>query len=261
MWWVSVRQSLGDDHRHGSTPQVFEGPARLTPGSRITTRTLKDLCGAVKGSSALVLVHGYASPIESVGASYASIEARARGLYDHVVGFTWPSVHVVAQWWKAVRNAEAVDRSFVHICRALNAAHLDVMTHSLGARVLLSGLDELPRKQPTFRHVWLTAAAVDNEALERNEEFYAATEQIGRVFVMHSRRDNVLRLAYLGSNGDRALGLHGPEEIAATRPNVHAVNCKRVVRSHSGYRSSAKVFGFIADVLSARDVPRRVLLL
>jgi len=260
MWWISVRQNIGDDHRHAETPQVFEGPPKLTTRSRITPRTLSEFCSATEGSTALVLVHGYASPIESVGASYAAIEARTMDMYDHVVGFTWPSVHVVAQWWKAKRNAEQVDQAFVRVARSLRVAHLDVMTHSLGARVVLSGLTELPRKQPTFRNAWLTAAAVDNEALEKGEELHEATAQIGRVFVLHSRRDNVLRTAYLGGNGDRALGLHGPEEIEATRANVHAINCKRVVGSHSGYRSAAKVFGFMRTVVLGGDVTRRVLL-
>ena len=260
MFYVSARKSLASNHAVGSELQVFEAPEKkFGPDSRsIQRRTLAELCDATRRKKVLCLVHGYANPIDSVSKTYGLIHRKVceLGGYDVVMGFTWPSVKFVLRWWKAKRNSEKVDQAFVTMCRQLEAKHLDVMTHSLGARVVLSGLDELAREQPTFRNVFLTAPAVDNESLEKGEEFYGATAQCKRVFVLHSKKDEVLKGAYLASEGDRALGLHGPESFAALRDNVHVVNCKKVVGSHGAYRSSPAVYAHLGRVLSGRKPPR-----
>lgn len=260
MFYVSVRKSLSSNHDISDKLVVFEGPEkRFGPDSdALINRCFDDLQRATSGKKVLCLVHGYANPIESVSNSYGIIHRKVTALkqYDLIIGFTWPSVKFVLQWWKSKRNSEKVDQCFVRMCRRLNTAQLDVMTHSLGARVVLSGLDEVPVEKPTFDNVFLTAAAIDNESLEEDEEFFQATSQCKRIFVMHTRKDGVLRSAYLAANADRALGLHGPESFAAVRDNVHVINCKKVVDSHSGYRKSDEVYAYIDKVLSNSDLPR-----
>jgi len=99
------------------------------------------------------------------------------------------------------------------------AASINLVSHSLGGRVVL---EAVKRMQLPVRQVCLTAGAVDNDVLAK--QYAAAKAKAGRISVLASRNDRVLRLAYplgdFGSDvlfGDQdspwrgALGLKGPK--------------------------------------------------
>jgi len=53
---------------------------------------------------------------------------------------------------------------------------------------------------------------------------------------------------------DTALGYSGPEDPRAIMdhsPHVTVINCKEIVTSHGGYRSSGQVWSFMAQALIA----------
>ncbi|MFM5696320.1 hypothetical protein ACET6X_01095 [Aeromonas veronii] len=90
---------------------------------------------------------------------------------------------------------------------------------------------------------------MDNEALELGEEFQPALNSTGRIFVMHSARDDVLATAYRAAEFDNALGLFGPEDKKAvdSSKNIFVANCKAVIPSHGAYKRSDAVFSYIRE--------------
>jgi hypothetical protein len=97
---------------------------------------------------------------------------------------------------------------------------ISFVTHSLGARVALETMKALAETHD-FRQVCLMAPAVDDDCLSDPNLYRHAVEAAGRVAVLHSREDEVLRFAYpLGDllqaflfwrdSVGLALGYHGP---------------------------------------------------
>jgi predicted alpha/beta hydrolase family esterase len=117
------------------------------------------------------------------------------------------------EWWQGKSLANAVARLFRSLIEEMSnsASAVDLMSHSLGARVSLKALKE-SQTQALVRNYFCTAPAVDNECLEPDEEFFESVPSCGRLFVFHSARDGVLRLSYEAAERDRALGLYGPED-------------------------------------------------
>ena len=80
--------------------------------------------------------------------------------------------------------------------------------------------------------------------------------------MFHSKNDPVLRVWYrIGDlfDFDTALGYSGPEDpadIIAHSPEVRVVNCKDVVSSHGGYRSSGQVWAYMAEELTTGSAPQ-----
>lgn len=133
---------------------------------------------------------------------------------------------------------------------------VDIISHSLGARVALKAL-----KEPTVtlvRNYYCMAGAVDNECLEPHEEFFDARTSMQKLYVMHSAKDDVLAKAYRIAEFDNALGLFGPEDksvVTADGSNIYVTNCKQVVTYHGGYKRSQPVFDYIAS--THRHAPER----
>ena len=130
-------------------------------------------------------------------------------------------------------------------------ATLDLNTHSLGAHVVFESLREGPPQ--VVRNAWNFASAVDNESIEFKERYFVASQRCERFYVFHSKNDPVLRAWYrIGDlfDFDTALGKSGPEDpadIMAQSPHVKVINCKDVVSSHGGYRSTGQVWAYISN--------------
>jgi hypothetical protein len=98
---------------------------------------------------------------------------------------------------------------------------------------------------------------VDNESLEYAERYYAATGRCEMFYVFHSKNDPILRVWYRVGDFfefDTALGYSGPEDPAAIirhSSNVRVINCKDVVSSHGGYRSTGQVWAYMSQELTA----------
>ena len=107
-----------------------------------------------------------------------------------------------------------------------------------------------------MRNAWNFAAAVDNESIEDGERYYQASQRCEHFYVFHSRNDPVLRVWYrVGDlpDFDTALGYSGPEDpgvIIKRSAHVRVVNCKDVVQSHGGYRSSGQVWAYMSQQLT-----------
>jgi esterase/lipase superfamily enzyme len=213
-----------------------------------------------------VLVHGYNNERLDVLDAYRAIDAHmrllgflgaARAPYDALVGFVWPSGATGVSFPFARGRADDTAPRFGRLLADLHGcgATVDLNTHSLGAHVAFEALREAASQ--VVRNAWNFASAVDNESIEYEERYFDASRQAARFYVFHSKNDPVLRVWYrLGDvfDFDTALGDSGPEDPRAIMdhsPHVSVINCKNVVTSHGGYRSSGQVWSFMAQELTS----------
>jgi len=224
----------------------------------------------------LILVHGYNNTAKNVQEAYCDIYNNCRDIvlkndgtqiYDEIVGYVWPGEDNFLEFDKAVnlaeKSAERLRFWIEKIKSTANNVTLDVFTHSLGGRVILSTLKNLAH-ETQIDHVFTTAAAVNSDSMETNLEFFGANLKSKIFYVFHSIYDPVLRFAYQIDKGYHALGLTGPKDpafVIGNQPNVKVVNCKNYITTHGGYKSCKPVFEYIRDEInSSYAKPRYVTL-
>lgn len=229
--------------------------------------SLDDFISEITGKRALILVHGYNNEQDEVYDAYAVIEKmigqHMADEFDLVIGYSWPGGDRGLEWWASKRRANAVARRFRFLIEALSPAlqSLDVMSHSLGARVVLKAMKQAS-DTTLIRNYHCTAPAVDNEVLEQGEEFFDSVSKIGSLYVFHSKRDGVLASAYRIAELDNALGLYGPEDkqyIQEETDNIFVANCKRQIDSHGAYKRCQAMYNYIAANLVSRPEKFRTL--
>jgi hypothetical protein len=224
-----------------------------------------DFLRHVKSSRLTVLVHGYNNEERDVVSSYATIDAQMRRLgflggataaYDRLVGFAWPGGAVGVSFpFARVRAGDTAPR-FGRLLNELRraGATVDLNSHSLGAHVVFEALRDGPASM--VRNAWNFASAVDNESVEHGERYFQASRRCRSFYVFHSKNDPVLRVWYrIGDllDFDTALGFSGPEDpgvIIRHSPHVRIINCKDVVSSHGGYRSTGQVWAYMSRELA-----------
>ena len=227
--------------------------------------TSDEFLAELRAKRVLLLVHGYNNLHDDVLRAYGIIEKKIRtlvaGHYDMVIGFTWSGGDDPLDYFAAKRVSSAVAprlRSWLAKIKP-EVDRLDVMTHSMGSRVLLSALESDDRVDNAFN----MASAVDNECLEPSEKYYKAAKNCKNFYVFHTLHDVVLSLAYSIAEWDQALGYSGPEDvaaIAASCPQVKVANCKHVVKSHGAYKNTDEVYQHIDDRLAGNNLPQFVTL-
>jgi len=230
---------------------------------------LDAIVAAAKDKHVLVLVHGFNNPIENVLDAYWRL---VRGLQDEgltgvgkyglTVGFTWPGNRFGIGYFGAVPKANRSAQYLRDLIAALQVSShsVDVQTHSLGARVALKALSDA--KKAFVDNLLLTAAAVDNNKLEPDEDFAPALDSVNRCFTYDSSGDPVLGGAFwIGDILDGihpALGLRGPRSkpITLKTPNLYVVDCSVRIDSHGGYRDCKQYYDHWNSVLAGGPMNR-----
>jgi esterase/lipase superfamily enzyme len=257
MLMVSCRHNFWSATDFSQTDEV----RRIDLASGVGTAvSAAEYLAEVRNKRIVVLVHGYNNEERDVVESYKAIDERMRLLgflgsgaaeYDLLVGFAWPGGAAGVSFPFARMRAGESALRFAAMLSALSSAGatVDLNTHSLGAHVALEALRT--DGASTVRFAWNFASAVDNESVEQGERYYASTQRCKRFYVFHSREDLILRFWYRVGDFfefDTALGFSGPEDpgtIIRHSQNVRVVNCKDVVQSHGGYRSSGEVWCYM----------------
>ena len=249
---------------HDAIAEVaLESDALDTPVSE------EDFKSLIQDRRLLLLIHGYRNTRADVLEAYTQIERtmRARELvgtrpraYAQVIGITWPGGIFRVTYAIAKMRANAIADSVFARLRmiASEAKAIDVMTHSLGARVILKALQNAAEDTQVVRHLFLTAAAVDDESIEEGEKFFQATRACKTVHVLHSENDPVLKRLFiipLFGDSDKALGYKGPEDPEKVGDNVHLADCAKIVNEHSDYRKRGEVYTYIKKALDGRPLP------
>jgi esterase/lipase superfamily enzyme len=211
------------------------------------------------GKRVLMLIHGFNNSAGEALMTYELInehfshlqDESGRELYDVVIGYLWPGNDRRTDYFSAKRHAEKLASRMKETLAQLasQALKIDLFAHSMGNRLMLEALKLLPchpDKKP-IENFYSLAPAVDNEALERGEEYYSSTKQCENIFVFHSEEDNVLKYLYLTAERDRALGFKGEENSRYVPMNVQFIDCTAFVGGHSEYFHTSPLYQFIMN--------------
>jgi esterase/lipase superfamily enzyme len=257
-FWSNVEIGVPDAVRDVPT----DGTSAEMPISDDDFRT------SITGQRLLLLVHGYHNKRENILGGYTMIDGtmQVRNLvgsgaraYHQVIGIAWPGGFTKPSYPLAKLRANALgDSVFARLKKVVEAAKaVDIMTHSLGARVILKALQNAAPGSETVRNLFLTAPAVDNESIQQGEKFFISTQACRKVYVFHSKNDNVLKLAFPLMDFDKALGLNGPN-AKKVGSNVQLVDCSDAVKAHSDYRKRLEFYTFIKKVLDGQSTPAKL---
>lgn len=241
---------------------------------------------ALKGKHSLWQIHGYNSDEAAVKTAYAEqyvqldkVGLLASGFYDVVVNVLWPGGDWSVSYPFAVKRATLSGTLLGALWGRLDDAQddvtkIDVVTHSLGARV---GLEAIERCIAPLLNATLLAPAVDDESVCDTvlAEFREAVMQLsGKLYIYSSKRDPVLRDAYpkgervaevlhlTSDDGeiDQALGFCGPDPQYPESENSVWVDCTRLIAGHSDYRKVPEVFQAWKRLFDPKVLDTKILL-
>ena len=171
-----------------------------------------------------------------------------------VVPLIWPcdndEKHSLNDYWEEQDSADISGKHFYRIIRKFEEWRLgdgrdgvscnrrvDLLAHSMGARVLLNSLDFLSKKSGGnvpryFRNVFLIAPDIVNHTFEKGERGRFISDSSRNVVVYHAN-DDLAMTASSGANAMRQvysarLGMAGPEDLEKCPKNVYAVDCDNI---------------------------------
>ena len=207
----------------------------------------------VAGREVILATHGFNVSRRSGTGALANLEPLLQLQPQHrYFGVLWPG-----DFWIPVVNypfqaghAVTAGRYLADYLNAnfASAASISFISHSLGARVVLEAVEHLARPA---KEVCLTAGAVDADCMAA--QYLDAANNAGRITVLSSRRDKVLRLAYpagdfisdvlLGDDDSPwkgALGLKGPP-LPLQTPLIGEPIPKALEYDHGDYLPPSKL--------------------
>lgn len=182
-------------------------------------------------SEVTFLVHGYNVNREDGRATLARLAKllHEAGVKGALVAVLWPGDSKMLNFASYPFEARDANDSATEIARFVGrvikkSVTLSFVSHSLGARVVMKTVQLLQGRNPVSQ-ICLMAAAIDDFSLAEPKNYRNAVMTAGRVVVLASENDKVLRDAY--PIGDRlqsflyadelfgqALGLRGPKSTA-----------------------------------------------
>lgn len=252
---ISSRDNLWESSDLSDSDKIID--VSLNDDSLGKEVSIADFLGHLANKRVLMLIHGYNNEEDDVVRAYNIIEQNINSnvsqQYDVVMGYTWPGGDDKFEYFAAKNRASAVSPRVGRWVGDMNlhCNSLDIMAHSMGVRVALLALEGFPAN--TVRNVFTMAAAVDNESIQQDEQYYSSTQSCTQTYVFHSKNDPVLKRAYQWFEFNNALGCTGPEDpsdIIQNSPNVKVINSKRVINRHGGYKNSGAVYRYINDELA-----------
>ncbi len=214
----------------------------------------------IQNKKILLLIHGYNNEPLEVTRAYKTIEERVNTLinfYDLIIGYTWPGGDDWSDYSAAKARAGTVsNRAQSSITKMIsNCSEVDIMSHSMGCRISLMVMDDLHKNQVPKNIVvrlYIMAAAVDNESIEKDERYYNGSIYCDNAYIFHSKNDSVLKYGYRYKEWDNALGYSGPENPAEIYSKAKVINCKRKINAHGAYKRTAEIYNYIGNELKGR---------
>lgn len=234
---------------------------------------VSEVVGAAATPDVLIYVHGFNTSQSRMLERLNLVETglRGAGYRGAVVGFDWPSDGSFLRYEADRSDAKRVAGAFVtEGVQAIQAAapghRVHVLTHSMGAYVVLRGFAETPGAwrvdQAVFVAadvpvVWLASGAWGALVMERHA---------ARLTNYYSTQDDVLSLSggFINGGAPRA-GRRGlPSDLPARAEDIYAtaqyqrhVADKSLVRSHGWYFEDAGFFRDVAATLSGAPAQPR----
>jgi hypothetical protein len=160
-----------------------------------------ELLNAIGGQHVLIATHGFNVNRADGIACLSNWESLLRLPESSAfVGLLWPGDSIWAHGLDYPEEPRVADNAGVLIAEFLDtvfagAASISFASHSLGARVVLSTINNMSLP---VRCVVLMAGAVDDDCL--SNEFQAAAAKVGQISLLVSAKDEVLSFAFPAGN-------------------------------------------------------------
>jgi len=212
-------------------PQAFDCDGTLPLGYAMRDDAV--IARDVAGCDVVLAIHGFnVSQKNGIWAMIPLEGALALRPTQRFFGVLWPGdffIPVINYPWEASQAVES-GKLLAAYCNDVlrSAASLSFVSHSLGARVLLETVQRLARPAA---ELCIAAGAVDRDCLEK--QYAGARDNAGRIAILSSTQDLVLKLAYpagdwisdilLRDNDSPwrgALGLAGPTPVSVPEQPV-----------------------------------------
>ncbi len=238
-WWPGKkdeREKCSDiivDARHGSPAGIYINAPGEFGAYRAFPAVEESCCPCYA-----IFVHGYNVNHEEALETFGklNIGLKASGYEGSMVLFSWSGDFGVLNFELAEHSANAHSWALANLIRDLNIkcpdrhVRIDMITHSLGARVALKALHRGARVST----LTMIAPAVNDYVLGPKGDFPGTFKQAEFVQVLYSREDLVLRDGYpLMKDWKSALGYRGARNKAL--PNYREFDCSGFAHGHSRY--------------------------
>lgn len=229
-YFVSVRsQAIGGPVVDARVFESTKDPD--LPGNAVPLRSVEPsaLANLAANRQVLLATHGFNVSRDHGARSLCRVEEELKPRPDELfLGLLWPGDF----WLPAVNYpfegevAIASGRRIASFCRTWlsDALGISLVSHSLGARVVLETIKTLGNGPPPIQTVCVTAGAINRDCFRK--QYQVTLDEVGAIATLSSREDRVLRIAYpAGEFGGwligqddypfvRALGLSGPKAPA-----------------------------------------------
>jgi esterase/lipase superfamily enzyme len=191
----------------------------------------------------LVYVHGFANNFEDAlrGAAWVAWNSKRP-----VIAFSWPARgDLTPSAYRAdQRSADASEAMLAQLLGQIGrdddtATEVDIVAHSMGARVLLGALNKLNAertqgKAPKFRQLILAAPDVSQSQLHRQwPRLFTYFERVATLYVSDHDRALLTSMKYLNSGEGARAGLAPPVEIEGGIQSIFVGNDEFSATGHS----------------------------
>ncbi len=205
----------------------------------------------------LLFIHGFDNTGQEVISKYILIASNMqkfvidetkKPFYDAIIGYVWPGFNLFVEYYLAKRNAKSCAPRLKKILEQISTvAHLDVIAHSMGNRVLLEAL-RCPKdsfKNYPLSTFFSVAAAINDRRIDPDSLFYQSTTNMKEMDIFFSLNDPVERWFYPIAERAEALGYEGDGNPSLLPGNIQTIDCSSIIHSHSGYFSTPSVYDWI----------------
>lgn len=223
---------VGDGVRKPVVKQVTIGTGG--PVASMPDPLPSELARAVRGRDVLLATHGFNVAEEEGYAQLANWQTLLQlGDAYFFIGMVWPGD---SSWLGPLcypgegRHAIQCGAMLADFIQEylVGASSLSFVSHSLGARLVLEAISKLAKDSIPIKQVAIMAGAINDDCFVA--EYKSATDNIGRISILASEKDEVLSLAFPIGNvfegiidkghpyWEAALGHDGPNKAIPGKP-------------------------------------------
>jgi len=200
----------------------------------------------------LLLIHGYNSEYARAYNAYRTISQRIKHTVPEcdyeIVGFNWPGGDSPVDYFAAKSRAKKVaPRLSYHISELFYSSgnqKVDILCHSMGCLLTFEAM--LKTEYNVVGNIFAAAPAVDNESIQKKEEYGECVEKTERTVILFSNSDSVLKYSYSLAEMDHALGFSGVEKLNKVNPDkLSLVDCSGLDLTHNEYKTTQELYQLI----------------
>lgn len=221
---------------------------------------IENAAQSARCDSVLIYIHGFNTTFPT--ALYTAAQFAHDTHYPCIVStFSWASDGIAKRYIEDSEEADLAAPQLLQFLRALGTSsklkRIDVVAHSVGARVVLATIGELGRVLTLPRHPLineLVLAAPDIETAVFASLAKRARPLVGRITVYASKGDAALA-ASRSEHGDVARAGGAPDDLKAI-PGIETIDASNANGGFYGHSYFSESTDAMTDIAAAlRDVP------